>query len=239
MIKQREEILEDIKALADKKYKDFHSGLCPEIQNILGVRVPLLRDYAKKLIDIDWRINYNNIGNEYYEEIMLRGIILGLAKMELEERLTYLEEFIPEIDNWAICDTTCASLKFVKKNEEKVFEFLQKYLKSDKEFEIRFAIVMLLDYYIIDKYIDEVIQILDNVKHLEYYYVKMAVAWTLSIIYIKYPEKAINYLTGNNQLNDETYNKALQKIIESDRVSKKEKNKIRKMKKNKRLGERN
>lgn len=236
MIKQREEILEDIKSLADDKYKEFHSGLCPETENILGVRVPLLRGYAKKLIDTDWKTNYNSIGNEYYEEIMLKGMILGLAKMELEERLTCLEEFIPQIDNWAICDTTCAGLKFVKKNEERVFEFLQKYLKSDKEFEIRFAIVMLLDHYITDKYIDEVISILDNAKHLEYYYVKMAVAWTLSIIYIKYPEKATNYLKGNCQLDDETYNKALQKIIESNRVSKKEKNKIRKMKRNKRLG---
>lgn len=237
MIKRQGEILEDIKALADEKYKIFHSGLCPETDNILGVRVPVLRNYAKKLIDEDFRANYNNIGNEYYEEIMLKGMILGLAKIELQERLTYLEKFVPQIDNWAICDITCAGLKFVKNNEEVVFEFLQKYLKSDKEFEIRFAIVMLLDYYITDKYIDEVIKILDNVKHLEYYYVKMAVAWTLSIIYIKYKEKTMEYLSNSN-LDDETYNKALQKIIESNRIGKREKNRIRKMKRNKRLCER-
>ncbi|MGN1326862.1 MAG: DNA alkylation repair protein [Clostridia bacterium] len=235
MIKSREEILEDIKELADEEYKNFHSGLCPETNNILGVRVPLLRNYAKKLVDEDWKTNYNNIGDEYYEEIMLKGMILGLAKMELEERLTYLEKFVPQIDNWSVCDVTCAGLKFVKKHEEKVFEFLKKYLESDREFEIRFAIVMLLNYFVTEKYVDSVIQILDNVKHLEYYYVKMAVAWALSIIYIKYPEKATEYLKGENKLNDETYNKALQKIIESNRVSKKEKNKIRKMKRNKSL----
>lgn len=237
MIKRQGEILEDIKALADEKYKIFHSGLCPETDNILGVRVPVLRNYAKKLIDEDFRANYNNIGNEYYEEIMLKGMILGLAKIELQERLTYLEKFVPQIDNWAICDITCAGLKFVKNNEEVVFEFLQKYLKSDKEFEIRFAIVMLLDHYITDKYIDKVIQILDNAKYLEYYYVKMAVAWTLSIIYIKYKEKTMEYLSNSN-LDDETYNKALQKIIESNRIGKREKNRIRKMKRNKRLCER-
>lgn len=237
MIKRQGEILEDIKALADEKYKIFHSGLCPETDNILGVRVPVLRNYAKKLIDENFRANYNNIGNEYYEEIMLKGMILGLAKIELQERLTYLEKFVPQIDNWAICDITCAGLKFVKNNEEVVFEFLQKYLKSDKEFEIRFAIVMLLDHYITDKYIDKVIQILDNAKHLEYYYVKMAVAWTLSIIYIKYKEKTMEYLSNSN-LDDETYNKALQKIIESNRIGKREKNRIRKMKRNKRLCER-
>lgn len=234
MVKQREQILEDIKSLADDKYKEFHSGLCPDTNNILGVRVPVLRNYAKEFINDNWKENYNNIGNQFYEEIMLQGMILGLAKMDVEERLQYLEKFIPQIDNWAICDVTCAGLKFAQKNEEIVWQFLSKYLKSDKEFEIRFAIVMLLDHYITDKYIDEVIQILDNVKHTEYYYVKMAVAWTLSVIYVKYPEKTLEYLKeGNNNLDNETYNKTLQKIVESNRVGKREKNKIRKMKRNK------
>lgn len=236
MIKQREEILNDITKLADDKYKMFHSGLCPNTNNILGVRVPVLRNYAKELVGEDWKINYQNIGEEYYEEIMLKGMILGLVKVEINEILSYLEEFVPKINNWAICDTTCAGLKFVKNNEEQVFKLLQKYLKSDKEFEIRFAIVMLLDHYITDKYVDKVIKILDNTKHTEYYYVKMAVAWTLSVIYVKYPEKAMCYLQeGNNQLDDDTYNKALQKIIESNRVGKREKNRIKKIKRNNKI----
>ena len=104
-------------------------------------------------------------------------------------------------------------------------------MKSDREFELRFAIVILLDYYITDEYIDNVIKILDNIKHTEFYYVKMAVAWTLSIAYIKYPDKIMQYLqSGNNHLDKDTYNKALQKIIESNRVGKREKNKIKKMK---------
>lgn len=229
MIKQREEIVKDLKELADEQYRLFHSGLCPETDNIMGVRVPKLRNYAKELAKESWEENYANIGNEYYEEIMLKGMILGLSNTEVEKTIKYLREFIPSINNWAVCDTTCAGLKFVKKNPDIVFEFLKEYLNSDKEFEIRFAIVMLLDYYITDKYIDEVIQILDNINHTEFYYVKMAVAWTISVIYIKYPEKGMEYLKNNN-LDDDTYNKALQKIIESNRISKREKNKIRKMK---------
>ncbi len=231
MVKNREEILEDIQNLADNKYKDFHSGLCPGTNGILGVRVPMLRDYAKELVKENWKENYLNIGNQYYEEIMLQGMILGLAKMELNDRLHYLEEFIPKIDNWAICDITCSGLKFVKKNKETVYQFLQKYLKSDKEFELRFAIVMLLDHYIIDEYIDRVIQILDGIKYTQFYYVKMAIAWTLSVIYVKYPDKALVYLQpGNNNLDNETYNKTIQKIIESNRVKKIEKNRLRKLK---------
>ena len=230
MIYKKDEILERIKSLADEEYKNFHSGICPEQDNILGVRVPVLRNYAKELCDDDWKETYQNIGNDFYEEIMLQGMILGIAKMEIEETLTYLEKFIPKIDNWAVCDVTCAGLKIAKKNNDIMFQFLQKYLKSNKEFELRFAIVMLLDYYITDKYVDKVIEIMDNVKHTEYYYVKMAVAWTISVIYVKYPEQAMKYLQDeNNHLDKETYNKALQKIIESNRVGKSEKNKIRKM----------
>ena len=230
MIRGRKEILEEIKKLADEAYKIFHSSLCPKNNNILGVRVPKLRKYAKKLVDEDWKETYKNIGNEYYEEILLQGMILGLVKLDIENRLKYLEEFIPKIDNWAVCDITCAGLKFVKKNQEKIFEFLAKYLKSDREFELRFAIVILLDYYINDKYVDEVINILDNIDHKEYYYVKMAIAWTLSIIYIKYPGVGENYLKSNNNLDADTYNKTLQKILESNRVGKREKSRIRKMK---------
>ena len=112
-----------------------------------------------------------------------------------------------------------------------MLKFITPYFSSDKEFETRFGIVILLDYYLTDMYIDDAINILDNIKNTNYYYVKMAIAWAISIAYIKYPEKLGLYLKdGNNHLDDDTYNKALQKIIESNRINKIEKNKIRKMK---------
>ena len=231
MIKLRNEILEDIKDLADEKYRIFHSGLCPETNNIIGVRVPILRKYAKKLSDFCWERNYRNIGNEYYEEILLKGMILGYAKTDIETRLKYIQDFVPLIDNWAVCDITCSGFKFVKKNQNTMLKFITPYLESNKEFEIRFAIVILLDYYINDMYLDQTIDILDNIKNRNYYYVKMAIAWAISIAYIKYPEKISIYLKeGNNHLDDDTYNKALQKIIESTRIDKYEKNRIRQMK---------
>lgn len=230
MVRQREEILEKIRGLSDEKYREFHSGLCPNISGFLGVRVPVLRNYTKELMDEDWRETYSNIGNEYYEETMIKGMMLGLSRTTIDELMKYLEEFIPRIDNWSVCDVTCAGLKATKKNMDTMFQFLQKYLKSNKEFELRFAIVMLLDYYITGEYVEKVIEIMDSIKNKEYYYVKMAVAWTISVIYVKYPEQAMKYLQDeNNHLDKETYNKALQKIVESNRVSKSEKNKIRKM----------
>ncbi|NFO05515.1 DNA alkylation repair protein [Clostridium botulinum] len=221
-------IKEKIFELSDSKYKEFHSKLCPNTNNIVGVRVPILRNLAKEIAKGIWIDYLSQPENEYYEEIMLQGMVIGLAKMDIDERIKYIEEFVPKIYNWGICDTFCAGLKCFKSNKEKGFELLNKYLDSQKEFELRFAIVLLLDFYIVDEYIDRGIEILDNIHH-DGYYVKMAVAWAISICYIKYPKKTMIYLK-DNKLDDFTYNKALQKITESYRVDKDEKIIIRNMK---------
>lgn len=222
-----QDIRKELFNLAEEKYKEFHGGLCPGVNNIIGVRVPVLRSLAKKIVKEDWRKYLKEAEDQYYEEVMLQGMVIGLAKMELEERLIYLAGFIPKIDNWAVCDVTCAGLKSTAKNLEKVWEFLQKYLNSDKEFEVRFAVVMILDYYIQEEYIYRVFEKLDSIHH-EAYYVKMAVAWAVSICYIKYPEKTYSYLESC-KLDNFTFNKAIQKIRESYRVPKEDKENLKKM----------
>lgn len=223
-----DEIREKIFELADEKYKEFHSGLCPNTNNIVGVRVPVLRNYSKELVKGNFRNYRANAKDEYYEEVMLQGMVIGLAKMELEERLEYITKFVPKIDNWAVCDVSCAGFKFAKKYQSEVWKFLKPYLESNKEFEIRFGVVMLLDFYITEEYIDKVLEILNKIQY-EGYYVKMAVAWAISVCYIKFPKETFKLLQENS-LDDFTYNKALQKIIESYRVSEEEKKTIRAMK---------
>ena len=224
-------IRQDLLNLQDKKYKEFHSSLCPGTDNIIGVRVPILRNYAKKLSkqeNIKKYIFFNK--TKYYEEVMLQGMLIGLIKnIDIKEILTILENFIPKIDNWAVCDICCAGLKIANKNKETVWTFIQKYLKSKKESELRFVIVMMLNYFIDEKYIDKVLTILDNIKH-DGYYVKMAVAWTISVVFVKFPKIAMTYLKNNN-LDDWTYNKGLQKICESLRVTEETKEAIKAMKK--------
>ena len=224
-------IRQDLLDLQDKKYKEFHSSLCPGTDNIIGVRIPVLRNYAKKLSKQENFREYISFNKTvYYEEVMLQGMLIGLIKKcDIKEILTMLKNFVPKIDNWAVCDICCAGLKVVNKNKETVWNFIQKYLKSKKEFELRFATVMMLDYFIDDKYIDDVLNILDNIKH-DGYYVKMAVAWTISVAFVKFQDKTMKYLKKNN-LDDWTYNKSLQKICESLRVDKKTKEMIKKMKK--------
>lgn len=211
-------IREELLSLCEVKYRDFQRNLCPGVENILGVRVPLLRKIALKLSKDDYAAYLNNEDVKYYEETMIRGLTIGYIKVDHDKRFEYIQKFVPEIDNWAICDSFCSNLKFTKKNMNEVWEFLMTYLTSNKEFELRFVIVMMLNYFMTDEYIDDVFNVLDDIKH-DGYYVKMAVAWAISVAYIHFPNKTLEYLKDNN-LDHFTYNKSLQKITESDRVSK-------------------
>ena len=223
-------VKEKLLELADEKYKEFHSGLCKGMKTeLLGVRVPVLRNYAKELYKAYTIEELSTIGEEYYEEIMLKGMIIGLqTKADFKEIKKQIEEFVPKIDNWAVCDTFCAGLKITKKYKPEMYDLIEKYLNSDKEFEIRFGLVMLLDYYLDDEYIDRVFEICNSIKH-EGYYVKMAIAWLISFALIKYYDCTIKYLK-NSKLDDFTYNKAIQKAIESYRINDNQKEELRKMK---------
>ena len=169
------------------------------------------------------------IDNQYYEEIMLQGMLIGLEKEDFKMIQSQIEEFVPKIDNWAVCDVFCAGLKVTKKKKEEMWHFIQKYLLSDQEFEIRFGVVMILDYYIEEDYLEKDFKIFDAITS-QAYYVQMAVAWAISIALIKFYDKTIKYLE-NAKLDNFTYNKALQKAIESYRITDDRKEKLRQMKK--------
>ncbi len=226
----KEEVKNKLFELADKKYKEFHGQLCPGTENIIGVRVPVLRTYAKELAK-EYKIKdvLIQIDNEYYEEVMLQGMLIGLEKDELDVIIKDIEKFVPKIDNWAVCDVFCGSLKITKKYKRKMWEFIQKYLKSNKEFEIRYGVVMILSYYIEEEYIKEIFKNFDEITS-DAYYVQMAVAWAISICLIKFYEETVKYLERSN-LDKFTYNKAIQKAIESYRITDERKRDLRKMKK--------
>lgn len=223
-------IKNDLISLADDKYKDFHSNLCPGVSNILGVRVPVLRNYAKELVkDYSFLELYNNIGNDYYEEIMLKGMLIGLCIEDLEEVKYYINDFVPLIDNWAICDSFCSLLKIVKKNKDYFREFILSFLDSDSVYFVRFSLVMILNYYIEDKYLGDNFNIFNNIK-LNDYYVEMALAWAISICFIKYFDETLSFFKSSS-LSDFVYNKSISKVCDSFRVSSNNKNILRNMRK--------
>lgn len=213
---------------ADETYKNFNQKLIPNINNILGVRVPILRKISKEIYKNNWQ-EFLKLQPEYFEEKMLQAMVIGLVKDESLLILKYIDSFIPQIDNWAVCDCFCSSLKFAKNNKELVWDFLHKYINSNKEYEIRFVLVMLLNYYIEAKYLNKIFEIIESYQYNDYY-AHMGAAWLVSICYIKYPEKTIKYLT-NSKIDTKTYNKSIQKIIESNKIDKKTKDKLKLLKK--------
>lgn len=226
-------IIRELILLGDEKYKKFNKKLCPDTNlEMLGIRVPILRKYAQRVASSDeyeWEKFVKNNDIKYFEEVQLQGLVIGYKNLQFEEKLKYIEDFIPRMDSWALTDTFIPTLKIKKENLNDYWNFILKYVKSTKEFEVRFAVVSMLDYFIIDEYVDQVIKILNSISH-DGYYVKMAVAWTLAEIGIKYNQKAIIFLKEKNNLDKFTYNKTLQKMIESYRIDKEQKEILRKMK---------
>lgn len=218
-------IKEQLAALADEQYKKFHSGLCPGTENILGVRVPALRKFAKELYKTRGIAVLQEIGNEFYEEILLQGMLIGFEK---EFRPDLILAFLPKIDNWAVCDIFCGGLKVTKKHKAEMLELIQNALKSDHIFTVRFGIVMLLSYYVEEEYLPLLFEAFDHARQ-DAYYVQMAVAWAVSVCLVKYFAETISYLE-HCALDDFTFNKGLQKGIESYRLTKEQKDLLRSMK---------
>lgn len=202
--------------LADPAYQRFNSSLMPGVEGVLGVRMPVLRRLARDIAHGDWRAFLREAEEGTYEETMLQGLVLGYVRAELDEVLPYLARHVEKLTNWSTCDTFCVSVKCAKQAPDRMWRFILPYFERTDAYALRFAIVMALFYYLDDQHIDAVLSLLDGVRH-DGYYVKMAVAWAVSMAYVAQPEKTGMFLQ-DNRLDDWTYNKSLQKIIESRQV---------------------
>lgn len=212
--------------LQDLKYKRFQKKLILS-DNLIGIRTPKLKKIAKEISKSNYKLFFESNMHSLYEENLIHGLVLGYLKLDFNNLKFYIDEFIPYINNWAVCDLTASNLKIFNKYKDDGFDQIKKYLKSNNTWINRFGYVLLLSYYINDKYIDTIFGLCNNYK--DEYYVKMAIAWLISICYIKFKEKTLEFLK-NNKLDDWTYNKSIQKIIESNRVTIEEKDILKKLK---------
>lgn len=227
----QKELRDELVALSEEKYQKFSSRLTPGTDTILGVRLPALRKIAKRIAKADWGAYLETARDDSFEETLLQGMVIGYLDVELDEQLALIKSFIPKIDNWSVCDSFCTGLKFTKQHQEEVWLFLQPYLKSNEVYEIRFGVVMFITYFVEDAYLEPMFRNF-NAIGCDNYYVKMAVAWAITSCFTVFPEMTMIYLKAND-LDDFTYNKALQKIIESRQVSPEMKVRIRFMKRKK------
>lgn len=205
-------------ALKDENYRRFHAKLIPDIpiDNIIGVRTPVLRKYAKEVAKLpETNIFLESLPHIYYEENNLHGALLSLLyPKDIIAFMEQLEHFLPYVDNWATCDML--SPKIFKKHLSYVYERVQKWLQSDAVYTIRFGIVTLLGFYLDDAFEPEMLQLVANVRS-EKYYVNMAVAWYFSMALVKQYDATLPYIQ-NRVLEPWTHNKSIQKAIESRRI---------------------
>ena len=224
-----EKVREELFKNSEEKYKKFTEELIPETENILGVRTPILKNLAKKIIKEGRGEEYALCDDMYYhEEFIVQGMVIGFLKADFEEKRKFVEKFIPKIKNWAVCDNFCFVFKVPKKDKEKVWEFLEKYFVSKEEYEVRFAIIMSLKHFMCEKYLEKIFIKLDNLKNNNYY-VQMGAAWVIAEGFTKYSEITLKYILKNN-LDNFTHNKAIQKICESLRVDSRTKEYLKSLK---------
>lgn len=218
----------DLFKYQDLKYKEFNDKILnsKEITTI-GIRIPILRKLAKEVALNDY-LDYINSKHKYFEEYIIHGLVIGNIKIPFNDKLDMIDKFLPHIHDWATNDIVCSNLKDFKKNQEVGFNYINKLLKGNN-WSIRFALILLLDYYINDEYIDKVLLICENVKDNDYY-VMMGLSWLLSTCFIKFKDKT-SILIKSNKLNKEVTNKTISKICDSYRVSKIDKDEIKKWRK--------
>ena len=222
-------IREELHENSEEKYRDFSSGLTKDTAlPLLGVRLPKLREMAAQLAKEDARGFLKLCDFSSVEMCLLYAFVLGRWRTTAEEALLYFDRAVPHIDSWVTCDTLCQSFKQARKYPAETWALLMEYSKSQEPFVLRVMAVTMLSHFLTEEYIDRVLAVLDNTRCDAYYY-KMGAAWAIATAMAKFPEKTFCFLE-NCRLDDWTYNKAIQKMIESYRVSDADKAVLRTMK---------
>ena len=215
----------ELESLADPAYKAFNESLLPGVETAYGIRLPQMRQVAKALLRQDPVGFLEHFQPNCYEETQLRGLVIGGMKLPWEEKCPLVEDFLPRIDNWAVCDTFCGSLKPRSPQDVSLmWEFLKPLYASDEEYKARFAAVMQLSHFVDAAHLEEGLGLLGQVRHPGYY-AKMAVAWALSVWFVKFPQETESLL-AQRALEPWIQNKAIQKVRESRRVSKEDKDRL-------------
>lgn len=210
------EIQKYLLSQADQKYRDFTLPLIPNVdeKTFIGVRLPVLKKYAKELDVKDREGFLKSLPHKYHEENILHAFILSNIK-DYDEYIKKVDEFLPYISNWSVCDTLCN--KHLNKYKDKLIKEIYSWLKSDELYRVRYATKCLMNYYLGEDFREEHIEKVAEVK-LDDYYVKMMIAWYLATGLAKNYDSFVKAIE-EHRFDSFTHNKAIQKAVESYRVS--------------------
>ena len=228
MAYNREKIQAELFELRDEKYRDFHSKLIPDMEkeNIIGIRTPVLRKYAKQFAKTEDAAAFlQDIPHTYYEENNLHMMLITSIK-EYGKCLKEIEKFLPYIDNWAICDGL--SPKVFKNHKPELLEKIKQWIPSEHTYICRFGIEMLMRWFLDEDFKPEYLKMPASVRSDEYY-VNMMIAWFFATALAKQWDATIPYLQ-DPVLEPWTHNKTIQKARESFRITPEQKEYLKTLK---------
>lgn len=225
-------ILDDIRdelfKMQDIEYRDFNSKLIPTVkkEDMIGVRTPELRKYAKKLLKEEGVEDFlHSLPHKYFDENQLHAFIISEIK-DFKLCIDELINFLPYLDNWATCDQL--SPKIFKKYRNDLLPHIYEWLKSDKTYTVRFGIGMLMEHFLDEDFKTEYPEMVAAVRSEEYY-INMMTAWYFATALAKQYESILPFIEGN-KLDTWTHNKSIQKAIESNRINAEQKNYLKGLK---------
>ena len=222
------EIRAELFKMQDINYRDFNSKLIPTVdkESMIGIRTPDLRKYAKQLGKSSDVIEFlQTLPHKYFDENQLHAFIISEIK-DFKNCIDEINRFLPYIDNWATCDQL--SPKVFKKYHNELFEYIKDWLKSDKVYTLRFGIGMLMEHFLDEDFDILYPKTIAKIRSDEYY-VNMMVAWYFATALAKQYESIIPFIE-NNSLDIWTHNKAIQKAVESLRISDEKKEYLKSLK---------
>lgn len=232
MIKRDMQITEYIESrlfeLQDLEYKEFHSRLMPnvETERIIGVRTPNLRKLSKELAkEADIELFLGQLPHQYYEENNVHGFVIETFK-DYDKVIEYLDRFLPYVDNWATCDMMTP--KIFGKHLPQLLEKIDEWIESDNTYMTRFGIRMLMNFYLEENFEQKYLEKVAGIRSEEYY-VNMMIAWYFATALAKQYDTTVKVIE-NHQLDKWIHNKTIQKAVESNRITKQQKEYLKTLK---------
>ena len=235
---------------SEKEYKEFSEILAKSKYELIGVRLPIIRKIASRCSKniLKDNLDFKLLLDEFYkyittncistnkscvkfEEVMLYGIMVVTSPLSDNIKIDYIRDFVYLIKDWSVCDSVCASIKVESKGI--LYEFAKNLSNCDDEFILRFMIVIFMRYFMEEEYLDDIIKIIGSIN-VEFYYTNMAIAWWLSDLYVYSKDRYMN-IVNEKQFNGYIINLSIRKIIDSYRVSREEKECIKKLKQTERF----
>ena len=218
MVKTNEIIRKTLLSMGEAEYKEFSSKLMPTVEKskVIGIRTPLLRKFAKTIEDYEGFMQ--TLPHEYYEENNLHAFLIE-RETDFEKCIEKLNAFLPYVDNWATCDSM--KPKVLKKEPEKLLLNIKMWLGAEDIYTVRYAINLLMSFYLDENFDEQHLRLVADVKSEEYY-INMMRAWYFATALYKQYEYALPYIE-NKMLDVWTHNKTIQKSVESLRITKKQK----------------